>query len=114
SLHGGLVQHHAAAPLPTQEHVGHDVEVVAERQVLVDDLDAESGSVAGTVDADRAAVEPDLPGVDRVDPADALDQRGLSRPVVADQRGHLAGGYREVNLAQHLYRPEALVDAAHL
>ena len=31
--------------LATEEHVLHDVEVVAEREVLVDDLDAETGGI---------------------------------------------------------------------
>ena len=45
-----LVEDEAAALLPAEEHVLHDVEVVAEREVLVDDLDAERGGVAGAVD----------------------------------------------------------------
>ena len=40
----------AASPLPAQEHVGDDVEVVGQREVLVHDLDAEPGRVAGAVD----------------------------------------------------------------
>src|SRR5690606_39966991 len=78
------------------------------------DLDPEGGGVTGTVDAHRPALEQDLPGVERVDAADALDQRGLSRPVVADQRGHLPGRHHEIYLAQYLHRAEPLVDAAHL
>ena len=34
------------APLAAEEHVLHDVEVVAQREVLVDDLDAERAGVA--------------------------------------------------------------------
>ena len=36
--------------LAAEEHVLHDVEVVAEREVLVNDLDAERGRVARAVD----------------------------------------------------------------
>ena len=55
----GLVEDEAALALPAEEHVLDDVEVVAEREVLVDDLDAEGGGVARAVDVDRLAVEED-------------------------------------------------------
>ena len=98
--------------LPAEEHVLDDVEVVAEREVLVHDLDAESGGVAGAVDRDRLAVEEVLARVDRVDAADALDERRLAGAVVADERGHLAGPVDvEVDVVEHLHRAEALVDA---
>ena len=100
--------------LPAEEHVLDDVEVVAEREVLVDDLDAERGGVAGAVDGDRLAVEAELARVDGVDAADALDQGGLAGAVVADQRGDLAGVGGEVDVVQDLHRAEALVDPAQL
>ena len=53
ALHARLVEHEAGAgPLPPEEHVGDDVEVVREREILVDDLDAELGGVARAVDVD--------------------------------------------------------------
>ena len=64
-LHAALVEHHAADPLAAQEHVLDDVEVVAQGEVLVDDLDAEGAGVAGRVHRDRLAVEEVLPVVDR-------------------------------------------------
>ena len=100
--------------LPAEEHVLDDVEVVAQREVLVDDLDAEGGGVARAVDRDRPALEAELARVVAVDAADALDQRGLAGAVVADQRGDLAGVDGEVDVAQHLDRAEALVDPAQL
>ena len=99
------------ALLAAEEHVLDDVEVVAEREVLVDDLDAERGGVARAVDGDRLALEQNSPGVDGVDPADALDQSGLAGAVVADERGDLAGVDGEVDVVQHLDGAEALVDA---
>ena len=59
-LHGRVVEHEAARALPAEEHVLDDVEVVAEREVLVHDLDAERGGVARVVDGDRPAVEAEL------------------------------------------------------
>src|SRR5690606_9900943 len=85
-LHRALVQGEAAAPLPAEEEVLDDVEVLAEREVLVDDLDAEAGGLAGTGDPHRAALEAVLPRVERVDAADALDEGRLSRAVVAHER----------------------------
>ena len=76
--------------LAAEVHVLDDVEVVAEREILVDDLDPELRRVLRPVDVDRLAVEEDLAGVHRVDAGDALDQRRLAGAVVADERHHLA------------------------
>jgi hypothetical protein len=65
---------------------------------LVDDLDPEPRGVLRPVDRDGSAVEEDLTAVDRVDPRDALDQRRLACPVVADERHHLAVAHLEVDL----------------
>ena len=46
----GLVEHAALDLLAAEEHVLDDVEVVAQREVLVDDLDAEGRDVVGAVD----------------------------------------------------------------
>jgi len=56
----------------------------------------------------RAPLEPELPGVDRVDPADALDESGLAGPVVPDQRGDLTGVRREVDTPQDGTAPKLL------
>ena len=47
--------------LTTEVHVLDDVEVVAEREVLVDDLDAEPGRILRTVDRDLLPVEDTSP-----------------------------------------------------
>ena len=46
--------------LAAEVHVLDDVEVVAEREILVDDLDPELGGVLRAVDRDGLAVEADL------------------------------------------------------
>lgn len=43
-----------------------------------------------------------------MDPRDALDQGGLSRAVVADERGDLAGAHGQVDVVQDLHGAEAL------
>ena len=100
--------------LAAEVHVLHDVEVVAQREVLVDDLDPEPGGVLRPVDRDLLAVEVDLAGVERVDAGDALDQRRLAGAVVADERHDLARAHLEVDVDERLDRAEALRDAARL
>jgi hypothetical protein len=100
--------------LAPEIHVLHHVEVVGEREILVDDLDAERGRVLRPVDGDRVALEEDLALVDRVDAGDALDQRRLAGAVVADERHHLAGGDVEVDLVERLDGAEALRDPPEL
>ena len=86
-----------------------DVEVVAQREVLVDDLDAEVvARPPGGADVRRLALEEDLAGVEREDPRDALDHRRLAGAVVADERGDLTGSGDQVDAAQRVHRAEVL------
>ena len=100
--------------LTTEVHVLDDVEVVAEREVLVDDLDAEPGRVLRAVDRDLLPVRVHLALVHRVDPGDALDERRLAGAVVADERHDLAGPHLEVDVVEREDRAEALRDASRL
>ena len=75
---GSLSRKQEVPDLAAQVHVLDDVEVVAEREILVDDLDPELRRVLRPVDRDRLAVEEDLAGVVAVDPGDALDERRLA------------------------------------
>ena len=86
------------ANLAAEVHVLDDVEVVAEREILVDDLDPELGRVLRPGDRDLLSLEVDVALVDRVDPGDALDQGRLAGAVVADERHHLAGADLEVDV----------------
>jgi hypothetical protein len=113
-LHRTLIEHQAAPLFPAEEHVLDDVEVVAEGEVLIDDLDAQRGRVPRTADADGAALEEELAGIGGVDAADAFDEGRLAGAVVADERGHLAGAHRQVDGTEHLDGTEALLDPAQL
>jgi hypothetical protein len=64
--------------------------------------------------AHRAAVEPDLAGVRCVHARQRLDQRALARAVLADQRQRLARHEVQVDTAQGLCGPEALLDAVQM
>ena len=101
--------------LAAEVHVLDDVEVVAEREILVDDLDPElrrvlraAGSRPGC--PSKRIWPSSIPWM----PADALDQRRLAGAVVADERHHLAVPNLEVDVGQRLHRAERLGDAAKL
>ena len=111
-LHRLLVEEDAVLSLPSQEHVLHDVQVVTEREILVDGLDPERGGLARGANPNRLSVPEDLPALRSVDPGDALDHHRLAGPVVADERGHLACPYVQVHVDERLHRPEVLRDAA--
>ena len=112
-LHDRLVEplQHVVVLAP-EVHVLDDVEVVAQREILVDDLDPQANGVLRAVDVDLLALEQDGAAIDRMDARDALDQRGLPRTVVADERHHLAGAHLEVDISESLDRAERLRDPA--
>ncbi len=95
-----------------EEHVLDDVEVVAERQVLIHGLDPERGGFAGRPDVNGLPLPRDLTALRGVDPGDALDQHRLPGAVVAGERGDLPGRNVEVDADERLHRPEVLVDPA--
>ena len=68
--------------LASEEQVARSVEVVREREILVDGLDAELTCLARVCDGDRPAVDCDLAGVGLEDSGDELDQGRLAGPVV--------------------------------
>ena len=115
-LHDRLLQ--AVEPVPrlaAEIHVLDDVEVVAEREILVDDLDPELGwrpSACGCAPSRRRRRSRRSSGVWM--PDDALDERRLAGAVVADERHHLAGPDLEVDLGERLDGAEALRDPPQL
>ena len=111
-LHGVLVELDSVGKLATEEEVVHDVEVVAQREVLIDDLDAERVGLLRVGDVHRLAVEEVFTRVERVDAGDALDERALARSVVTSESRHLSGVDVEVDALEHVHRPEGLRDAS--
>src|SRR5581483_3724134 len=100
--------------LPAQVHVLDDVEVVREREILVDDLDPELRGLLRAVHGHRLAVEEELALVHRVDAGDALDERRLAGAVVADEGHHLALAHLEIDVGQGLDGAEGLRHSAQL
>ena len=103
-LHGRLVQRDPGLDLAAEEHVVHHVEVVAQGEVLVDDLDAQRVGLLRPGDVDRLALPEELAALERVDADDRLDQRALAGAVVADERGDLTQVAVEVDVAQDVDR----------
>ena len=69
-------------------------------------------AAAGRMDRRRLAVEQDLAFVERMDAADAFDQRRLPGAVVAEQGEHLAAIGVEADALQRMDRAEALLRMA--
>src|SRR3954462_15562234 len=113
-LHLRAVEHPVVDLLASQEHVLDDVQVLAECEVLVDDLDAERRGVVRRAQRGRLAVEQHFARIIRLDACEPLDQRGLAGAVVADERAHLAGVDLHVHALEHLDGPEALADVTQL
>ncbi len=111
-LHGDLVEDRALAQLVAEEEVGDDVEVVAQRQVLVDDGDAEFLGVVRPVDLHRLALPLDGALVDGMHPGDGLDQGGLAGAVVADEGDDLTGADLQVDVGERLDGAEPFGDSA--
>src|SRR5215472_4163187 len=113
-LHRVLVEQAAAQALPAEEHVLDDVQVVGQRQILVDGLDPQRGGVPGTPNMHRSAFEVDLTMVRLVHAGDSAGEHRLPGTVVPTQAGHLARGQVQVHPVERLHRPEVLLDAPHL
>lgn len=112
ALHLHLVQDAEPADLTAEEEIADDIEVVAEREVLVDGGDPQMLGVVRAADVDGAAPPFEGARVGRLDPRDHLDQGGLPRAVVAHQGDDLTGVDLQIDVPERLDRAEALEDPA--
>ena len=99
--------------LAPEKDVGRHVEVIGQRQVLIDGLDAERLRRPRTVrrgpggfERDRAAIPGDCARHD-------LDQSGLAGGVVAHQSVHLPRVDLDARVGQRLHAAVALADIPH-
>ena len=111
-LHGAFVEQAVTNAFVPEEHVLDDVEVVAQREVLVDRGDAERLGVLGIVDVRRCALPEDLALRRLPQAGDGLDRDRLAGAVVARQRGDLPGRNGEIHFGQGLNCAEHLAHAA--
>jgi hypothetical protein len=100
--------------LPERD-VRRSVQVVAQREILVDGLDPEPPSFVGRQALDLLFADPELTRVGVMQAAEQLDQRRLAGPVVAHQPEDLVRIDVERDPAQRLNAAEPLdhVDAAN-
>ena len=87
-------------------------QIVEEREVLIDRLDPGAARGRRRMDGGRRAVEKDLAFVERVDAADAFDQRRLAGAVVSEQGEHFAAIGLEADVLERVHRAEALLRVA--
>src|SRR5690242_1466012 len=114
ALHAVLVEEAVARLFATEKHVLHDVEVVRQREVLVDGLDTEARRVARAADVRLLAFPDELAMVDLIDARDAFGKHGFARPVIANERRHLSGRKVQVDVIQGLDWTAVLVQPPHL
>src|SRR5262249_23543202 len=96
-------------PRLVPEHDVRDrVEVVAQREVLVDGLDPERAGARRRERRQLLLSEPELATVGLVDPAEDVDERALAGAVVAAQRDDLAGVDGERDAVERLQPAEPL------
>src|SRR5262249_3601197 len=89
-------------------------DVVGEREVLVDGLDAGALRIARACEPHGLPAHPDRPAVVGVHAGEDLDQRGLARAVVAEQADDLAGKQLTRHVVDGAHRAKVLVHADHL
>jgi len=88
-----------APRLTSEEDVVDDVQVVAEREVLIHGLDPEVDRVARPPELDRFTLESDHSAIERNAPGQDLDERRLAGAVVTHQRDDFAAMQGEVGIA---------------
>jgi hypothetical protein len=99
----------AAQRLAGDEDVLRDRDVGEQRGFLEDDRDTGLARVGRPGQHERVPVGiHERPTVGLVNPAEDLDQRRLARPVLADQRVHLAAVEVERDVLQRVHRPKRL------
>ena len=116
---GGGPAHLGLAHQAEPRRLPAEIEVLRHRQVrqqidlLIDGRNARIDRGLGRARRDLGAAEADDAGIAREDAGHRLDQRGLARAVLAEQRVNLAGPQGEIHLLQGAQRAKAFAQAAH-
>jgi hypothetical protein len=97
-----------AERLAADEHVLRHRQVGEQRRLLVDHRDARRPGGGRAVQGDLLAADGQRPVVRLVHPGEDLDQGGLARPVLSEQRVHLARPQFHRPVDQRPHRAEGL------
>ena len=97
-----------ARELPAHEDVDGGRQVVAERQILIDDLDAAAGGPRRPRERGRAAIDKQLAGRGREVAGHDLDEGRLAGAVVPHQTDHFAGRDRQRDIIERVNGAEVL------
>src|SRR6266545_1750625 len=108
--HDAVVEQRPAHDLAVEEHVVVDGQLVDQREVLVDRVDAEGPGVVHGLEGHLLAVDEEPPRIRLLEPAEDLHQRRLAGAVVADEAEHFALSQVNRHVAERLDRTEALGD----
>src|SRR5690606_40364022 len=96
------------AQLTPEKDIGRRRQIVAEREVLVDDLDSLATGVDGLVEMHVLIVESQAAGTGEEVAGDDLHQRGLARAVAAHEAEDLTALYLQIDARQRLNGAEVL------
>ena len=92
AVHARAVDEQAEAQRPAAEKdVLADVEVSAQREVLIDHLDAAFAAFVRGAEMDGLAVDENFAGIALIGAGQDLHQRRFACGIVADEAEHLAG-----------------------
>ena len=120
SAHLALVensQRPAEDRLALQEHVAIDIELIDQRQVLIDRLDAERARMADRAKLNGLALEVELPGARLIVAGEDLHQGRLAGAVVSEQSQDLAAAEPQIDVLERRDPSEGFLDvlgAQHL
>src|SRR5215212_6325207 len=112
-FHLAVVQERSDCHLAVQEHVVKDRELVDEREVLVDGLDAQGARLGDGSEVDLFSFKQDLALVRAMEAGDGLEQGALARPVVPDKSEHFPFPDVQINAFEDRHRTEVLDDALY-
>ena len=90
-----------------------DRELVDEREVLVDGLDAQGARLGDGTEVDLFAFDQDPAVVGAVEARNGLEQRALARPIVPDKSEYFSFPDVQVNALEDEDRTEVLDDALY-
>ena len=92
----------AAARLAAEKEIAGDIDRVAERQILIDHLDARCTRVRRRAEGHRRSIDLDRAGIGNHGARQHLAQCRLSRAIVADQPEDLARPQHQRHVIERL------------